>query len=192
MATFFTSDHHFGHQRIIELCTRPFSNVQEMDEVMVERWNEVVSPDDTVYHLGDLALGGGEVFERSMCCAARLNGRKLLVPGNHDRVFSKESKSRQARYRAVYEETGFTILPEQFEIVLSDGTRVLLCHFPPAGDSHAEDRYRTLRPVTGLPVIHGHTHQDDAGSGRLIHVGVDGREFVPVSEEQILRELDLG
>ncbi|QAY60470.1 hypothetical protein ET475_11055 [Microbacterium protaetiae] len=53
---FVTSDTHFGHARIIELAGRPFSAVEEMDAEMVRRWNDVVSADAVVLHLGDLAL----------------------------------------------------------------------------------------------------------------------------------------
>ena len=52
---FFTSDTHFAHKRIIELAKRPFTTVEEMDEVMIKRWNEVVTENDVVYHLGDAA-----------------------------------------------------------------------------------------------------------------------------------------
>ena len=64
MSTFFTSDHHFGHAKIIEYCKRPFSSVEEMNQVMIDRWNEVVGPDDHVYHLGDFAFGHNDVVER--------------------------------------------------------------------------------------------------------------------------------
>ena len=54
---FFTSDTHFGHGNILELCptTRPFASAEEMNDVIVERWNEKVGKKDTVYHLGDFA-----------------------------------------------------------------------------------------------------------------------------------------
>ena len=55
MTIFFTGDTHFAHRRIIELAKRPFTTVEEMDEVMIKRWNAVVTANDVVYHLGDLA-----------------------------------------------------------------------------------------------------------------------------------------
>ena len=48
---FFTSDHHFGHANIIKFCNRPFKDVQEMNETLIERWNKKVKPKDHVYHL---------------------------------------------------------------------------------------------------------------------------------------------
>ncbi|MEJ7707010.1 MAG: hypothetical protein WKF82_06805 [Nocardioidaceae bacterium] len=57
MAVYFTSDTHFSHANIIRLCNRPFADVDEMDEAIIERWNATVTSADTVYHLGDVALG---------------------------------------------------------------------------------------------------------------------------------------
>lgn len=179
------ASHHFGHARIIELEDRPFANVEEMDRVMVERWNDLVAPDDVVYHLGDLAMG---TFDDSITLAGQLHGRKFLIPGNHDRVFSVIRPARRERFYSAYEAAGFAVLPEQVEFDL-DGTRVLLCHFPPAGDSHGADRYASLRPTTELPVIHGHTHGADPGGSAVVHVGVDARNFAPVSGATVLAQI---
>ena len=64
MALFFTSDTHFDHARIIELCNRPFSSVEEMNETMIERWNARVKPHDVVWHLCDFTLKGAETADR--------------------------------------------------------------------------------------------------------------------------------
>lgn len=83
MADYLTSDHHFGHKNIIAYEDRPFTTVEEMDEFMIQRWNETVKPGDTVYHLGDFALVN---LERIAALLKRLNGRKILILGNHDRA----------------------------------------------------------------------------------------------------------
>jgi calcineurin-like phosphoesterase family protein len=77
----FISDTHFGHKNILEYEkeARPFSCIEEMHEVMIERWNNVVATKDTVYHLGDFAFG-----RHNIKIASRLNGCKKLVMGNHD------------------------------------------------------------------------------------------------------------
>ena len=83
MKTFFTSDTHFNHANVIQYCGRPFASVDEMNREMIARWNSTVGPDDTVYHLGDFALGK---FAKAAPILHRLNGaRKILVLGNHDR-----------------------------------------------------------------------------------------------------------
>lgn len=82
MAVYVTADHHFGHAPIIRYCARPFESVEEMDTEMARRWNAVVSPCDTVVHLGDFALASRE---RIAELVSALNGKKILVLGNHDR-----------------------------------------------------------------------------------------------------------
>ncbi|MCQ9384680.1 metallophosphoesterase family protein [Brevibacterium sp. 50QC2O2] len=182
---FVTSDTHFGHARIIELCGRPFSSVQEMNGELIRRWNNVVGPDATVLHLGDLALGERE---RSIGLTAALNGRKLIVPGNHDVFWSHYRAS--AKYKALnaelLEHAGWQLLTEEVTAAL-DGREVVISHFPYAGDSHGEDRYAKLRPTdTGLPLIHGHTHDIDHGpQGNSFHVGVDAHDFEPMPMSEI-------
>lgn len=81
--TFFTSDTHFNHANVMKYCARPFASVEEMNRVMIERWNAVVGPEDTVYHLGDFALGKASEWPAIL---RQLNGaKKILIHGNHDR-----------------------------------------------------------------------------------------------------------
>ena len=78
---FFTSDTHFHHANIIRFCDRPFRDVEEMDEILIRNWNEVVGPKDTVFHLGDFCLGGSAEWSKVL---DRLNGKIHLIMGNHD------------------------------------------------------------------------------------------------------------
>lgn len=79
---FFTSDTHFGHSNIIEYTHRPFpGGVEEMDETMITRWNEVVPEDGIVFHLGDFAFHGAPRYRE---IASILHGQKILILGNHD------------------------------------------------------------------------------------------------------------
>lgn len=85
MTVWLTSDTHFGHKNILAFLSpdgtpmRPFASVEEMDEIMVQRWNEVVKPSDHVYHLGDVAMKRPDLKT-----VKRLNGHKRLIFGNHD------------------------------------------------------------------------------------------------------------
>lgn len=182
MTTFFTSDTHFGHARIIELSGRPFSSVEEMNETMVERWNAVVGTSDIVYHLGDAVMG---LFEDNVKYLGQLNGTKFLVPGNHDRVSSVERPSRRERFRHFYEDNGFTILDEQF--TLSVGSEAFdVSHYPFEGDSHDEDRHAALRPVRqGRRLLHGHVHEKWKVKDDQFNVGVDVNDFTPIHEDVI-------
>lgn len=75
------SDTHFGHDRVIEYCKRPYDSVEQMEEDLVLRWNNTVSKDDKVFHLGDFGFGSKEVMQHIV---SRLNGRISIVLGNHD------------------------------------------------------------------------------------------------------------
>jgi len=86
MKTFLISDTHFNHKRILEFDenrnARPFRSVEEMDKTLINKWNSVVSKQDTVFHLGDFSFCN---FEKSKAIFNRLNGRIHLVMGNHCR-----------------------------------------------------------------------------------------------------------
>lgn len=91
------SDTHFDHANILNFknfdgdYVRPeFSDVDEMNESLIENWNRVVGIYDKVYHLGDIAMGKWENCENIL---KRLNGKKRLVLGNHD-VYSMVNLSR--------------------------------------------------------------------------------------------------
>lgn len=75
------SDCHFGHTKIIELCNRPFSSVEEMDTELINNWNSVVDPDDTMYFLGDYTWYKDD---REKGIFNALSGKKHLIKGNHD------------------------------------------------------------------------------------------------------------
>lgn len=103
---FFTSDHHFGHQNIISYCARPWDSVEEMTEGLVEAWNETVHPDDLVYYLGDFAMGR---IDDTLPIVGRLNGTKLLVPGNHDRCWRETTAgAKLQRWTDAYHAAGFS------------------------------------------------------------------------------------
>ena len=98
-AVFLVSDTHFGHAGVCRFLRndgvtklRPWDDPAEMDEFMVEAWNERVGPNDKVYHLGDVVIN-----RRAMSTLARLNGDKVLIRGNHD-IF------RDTEYRQYFRE----------------------------------------------------------------------------------------
>jgi calcineurin-like phosphoesterase family protein len=78
---YFTSDLHFGHDREFLYKPRGFSSIEEHDEAIIERWNNVVEADDMVFILGDLMLNDNE---HGLECLSRLNGSIVIVRGNHD------------------------------------------------------------------------------------------------------------
>jgi len=85
--TWVTSDLHLGHSKIILYCDRPFHDVVDMNSTIINNWNSMVKPDDTVYHLGDFCFyksaQGTPIHASSY--EERLNGRIVHVIGNHDK-----------------------------------------------------------------------------------------------------------
>ncbi|WP_431806650.1 hypothetical protein [Microbacterium paraoxydans] len=156
-----------------------------MNAVLVERWNALVRPDQVVLHLGDLALGP---IEDSVGFTSLLNGRRLLVPGNHDRVSPATQSNRAVeRFRPLYEDAGWTILPEVID-GSRHGNRLRASHYPYSGDATGFERHSAHRPADdGTPLLHGHTHVRDYGphGPHEFHVGVDAFDFAPVQFELI-------
>ena len=113
MRYFIISDTHFNHAKIIDYCNRPFKDVDEMNKALIKNWNETVSGDDIVLHLGDVALGNKEEARKIL---KQLNGRKILIKGNHDH-WSDE----------FYKECGFEYV-SRYPIVWNDF--YLLSHAP--------------------------------------------------------------
>ena len=111
----FTSDTHFFHSKVIEYSNRPFKDVEEMNETMIKRWNAVVHNDHIVFHLGDFAWGGSEVWNNVL---DRLNGHIYLVLGNHD------MKNLRQGYISKFEDVVFQMY------IYIDGRAVYLNHYP--------------------------------------------------------------
>lgn len=193
MTTYYTSDLHFGHLNIIRFCDRPFPGVSAMNSRLVQLWNETVTDDDTVWVLGDVALGA---LDESLAHIGRLAGHKILVPGNHDRCWEGDRalrkgdpearERRRAAARERYLSAGFAEIRDRPERMVLGDQEVDLSHFPYEGDSHGADRFVEYRPVDrGGWVVHGHVHDTWRQRGRQINVGVDVWGGRPVPAEAI-------
>lgn len=152
----FVSDNHFNHENIIKYCERPFENKEEMDKYMIERWNSVVGEDDLVYHLGDFALGlTNEEYEDLL---KKLNGKIVLIYGNHDR-----------KGVGFFKSIGFLDVYKKSTIV----DRYILTHRPIEAERIPE----------GMINIHGHIHNypypEGIDTSRYINVSVEMIDYVP-------------
>lgn len=169
MNTWFTADTHWGHTKIVELCNRPYTSVEQMDEALIENWNAVVAPGDAVYHLGDFAF---HKPAKAAEIASRLNGQKYLVWGNHD----------GKRYRKEAEFLKHWIWAKDLaEIEVAD-RKIVLCHFPMLTWNKSHH---------GSWHLHGHCHGSllrDPGAFR-VDVGVDCWKQHPVSLEDVAAEM---
>jgi len=162
MTVYLTSDSHFGHTNIIKYCNRPFKSVTEMDEKMIANWNEKVSPDDDIYHLGDFSMGK----ESSSKYLERLNGRKHLIWGNHD--------SKQTRELPQWASS------QPYLEINIDKTFIVLCHY-------AMKVWN--RSHKGALMFYGHSHNSLSGNSQSCDVGVDAFNYKPVALEEIKRHL---
>jgi calcineurin-like phosphoesterase family protein len=161
VTVFFTSDTHFGDHRVIFMYGRPFATTGEMDEFMVNRWNEKVGPGDTVWHLGDFAVRASERHVDDLLM--RLNGRKHLITGNNDAP-------------AVLKSAGWASVAAYAEIE-EEGTRLVLCHYA----------FRTWNGMHRKALnLHGHSHGRLAPMPRQFDVGVDAWDMRPVTLAEIL------
>lgn len=191
----FTSDTHFGHGNIIAYCRRPYADVDTMDADLVDRATRRVAAGDTLWHLGDVALGH---IDDTLANLARIPVDVILVAGNHDRCHPSNG-SRAARFADVYRQRCDLreLITTNARLTLGDGTEVNLSHFPYADpdlagdeDRHGEvirDRFAPWRPVDdGSWLLCGHVHGSWRQRGRMINVGVDAWGGYPVSETEIL------
>lgn len=166
----FTSDIHVSHNNIIKYCpwNRPWDSVEEMDKALINMWNGVVGPEDTVFFMGDFSLN----FNRVLEVLPLLNGGTInMIPGNHDKWHPMSSGHMQTRKRLESLKTkSKVILCNPIETLKVGETKFLLCHFPWAGDldphsdehNKYEDRFKEWRPSRAeYPhhfLTHGHTH----------------------------------
>jgi calcineurin-like phosphoesterase family protein len=173
------SDPHFGHANVIKYSRRPFYTVDEMNSELIRRYNVVVKPSDVTVWLGDCFFTNEGT---AMTILASLNGRKILVMGNHDR-----SKSWMARI-------GFDLVVEREMYLHIAGRHCRLTHYPYAGTASAEERdegtrerFQDRRPprVKGEVLIHGHTHSDKRLHENMVHVGVDAWSYAPASIAEV-------
>lgn len=165
---YLTSDTHFNHANIIGYCNRPWATVDDMNAGLVERWNSTVGPDDTVFHLGDFAMG---LHDFAPAVFEQLNGEKHLIVGNHD-----SGKIKRMRWASV----------QKHHRELIGGKRLYMIHDP--------GRASVADVAPGTVVLHGHLHGmaqlhpfTKHPEGRYIDVGVDCWDYRPVALAHVLR-----
>lgn len=176
MTVWFTADTHFRHRNLIAKGHREgFDTIEDHDQALIERWNDRVRRDDTVWHLGDFAMGPARDF---LPIVAQLHGTIHLVTGNHDAPWPANRDS--AKHQRVWLDAGFASV-QAFARRKVAARDVLLSHFPYEGDHKPEDRASQYRlRDEGLPLIHGHVHCLWWARNRQLNVGVDVNDFQPV------------
>lgn len=169
---FFTSDTHFNHKNILKHCPDRAKNlksdsVEEMNAWIVDMWNRVISPNDTVYHLGDVAFGKPSEAGQWV---SQLNGQKHLIKGNHD-------TSNYMREIGQYFKT-----VQDYKMLNVDGHKVVLFHYPVISWN---SKYR------GSFHLYGHVHNapvPELVGTRSMDVGIDTNGLLGVYDWDFIRE----
>jgi calcineurin-like phosphoesterase family protein len=153
---FFTSDEHFGHRNIIKFCSRPYESVEEMDEDLINKFNNKVPKDGFTIHGGDFYLGRDKhlVNQRYV---NRLNGSHLFLMGSHDKWLDN-SKAH-----------------ELVELMIN-GQKIVVCHY--AMRVWPASHYNSW-------LLYGHSHGGLPSEGKSFDIGVDNNGYEPVSYDDI-------
>lgn len=162
------ADNHWGHKNIIHLCNRPFKDLTEMNETMINNWNKVVKQNDIVYHLGDLFWN--DYSARTIL--PKLNGEIRLILGNHDKRW-KQSRKKLMRSPS-NPDSNLIVLDDQI-LEIKEPINAVLCHYPLMSWNRA---------FYGVKHMHGHTHNNNCLSeGNRINVSVELTNYAPVNLE---------
>lgn len=181
--TWFSSDLHFSHKNVITYCNRPFKDIEEMNEALIKLWNETVKKQDIIYVLGDFSLNP----KWSRLLIPKLNGKKILVAGNHDACHISHKKCGKMVSR--YLEDGWAeVHPHYKHLQLKNGQNVVLSHLP--YDNEYDDRYKQYKlPYQGNILLHGHLHGKYKKKGNQIDVGYDAHQKI-LSEEEVIQLIE--
>lgn len=174
MATYFTSDLHFCHNREFLYQPRGFENVYDMNDAIVKNWNSIVGMEDDVYVLGDLMLNDNEEGFRLL---KQLNGNLHIILGNHD------TDNRVELYNICY-----NVVECCYATVLKYGKyHFYLSHYPTLTANKEKHLSECLINLCG------HTHTQDRWSdwnkGIIYHVECDAHNCTPVSIDTVINEI---
>jgi len=166
MTDFFTSDLHIFHEKICEYCDRPYATTEKMWRGIKKGWNEVVEKDDIVWIAGDLTLKREPHKNLLSKMLAELKGNKHLIIGNHDLMHPRDYEDigfLSVHYPAVWHSNGYMIGHDPaLAEALEEGT-IYLC-------GHQHNMFNSMITPKGVHVV---------------NVGVDVRDFKPMSETQV-------
>lgn len=165
-----TSDTHFFDEHLLgidKFAPRPFENVYSMNNTIIQNWNNVVNDDDLVFHLGDIAvnytkparLGDEQVFD----ILKSLNGRLVLIKGNHDRrdlfkFLNNHNYEINGKNKFEFHDVG--------KLIKFDHNQLYMTHYP-----------MMMGIAPQILNLHGHIHHYMIPSKNNINVGIDAPEL---------------
>jgi calcineurin-like phosphoesterase family protein len=181
-ATFLVSDTHFGHAGVCRFTEadgvtkiRPWTDPAEMDEAMIQRWNDVVRSNDKVYHLGDVVIN-----RKSLKTLARLNGDKVLIRGNHDIFRDDEYREYFRELRAYHVLNGMILshIPVHEASLGRFGTNI-----------HGHLHTNRVKRARGVDAKTGTVLYSDENDVRYHCVCVEQTDFAPILLEDVCKRI---
>ena len=173
----FTSDLHLCHDKEFVWKARGFNSVEEMNEAIVERFNSLIHPEDTLYILGDVMLNDNEKAEQYL---ARINGKKIFIRGNHD------TNPRVEIYKKYTNEE-----IKWADVIKIKKRNIYLSHYPTLCSNY--DMGKSLK--TRVINLCGHTHTTnkfiDMKLGLIYHCELDAHNCKPVLIDDIITDIRL-
>ena len=158
---------HWKHTNVIKYSNRPFSSIEEHDEILIQNWNKYVKKQDRIYHLGDFCLSNKT---NTLNIRKRLNGQIHLIRGNHDK------SAWQIR-------DTFESFSDIKQIIIND-QELFLSHYAHITWNKAH---------CGCIHLFGHSHTSLNGwiernipDSRMLDTGVDGHDFFPWNFDEII------
>ena len=173
---YFTSDTHYFHKNIMEFSNRPFKDVDHMNDVLVDTWNSVVDPDDTVYHCGDVSLGPSNKTNNLL---QRLNGKIHLIIGNHEKSILSNNGCKD-RFESINQ---YLTVKVPDEDARGGNQEIFMCHYAMrVWDKSHHGKWH----------LYGHSHDslEHEVWGRSMDCGVDSAarilgSYIPFSYREI-------
>jgi len=177
---FYTADTHYDHIKIVTLCYRPFNTLEDMQNELIARWNAKVTNSDDVYILGDFCFREASALD----FISKINGTKHFITGNHDADVLKKLANMKTKITRGHMLRKCFFHGDIMEIKDND-TKIALCHYP------IFEWYGSHR---GTIHLHGHSHGKIGKSFKTnaYDVGVDVRNFEPVTLEEIINYQEKG
>ena len=163
MKNYFIADMHFGHSKIIQMCNRPFTDANDMEEKLIENWNRKVTNEDTVYVLGDFCFRTSK--QDAIKILKQLNGKKILIKGNHDKYAGQRD----------FDEC-FEKVCDYLQLT-EDKQQIILSHYPII--DYAGMYY-------GAKMIYGHIHNNYIPHKNMYCVSVECINYEPVTLDEII------
>ena len=162
MKNYFIADLHLGHQRIIDMCNRPFEDIEDMKYKLIDNWNRKVTDEDTVYVLGDVCfkMSKPDVIK----VLKQLKGHKILVKGNHDKYAGQRD----------FDEC-FDKVCDYMQIK-EDKQQIILSHYPII--DFAGMYY-------GAKMVYGHIHNHYVPHTNMYCASVECINYEPVTLEEL-------